>query len=95
MLPDIACFINIFSTDPITKTVFKRVAGTSSAWLWYLWAHRIHPGSKKVLPNSFLCFSFNLNFQYIEPQPSFQILIIQFLNLVLFATVLWFSGKFQ
>lgn len=30
-----------------------------------LWVHKTYRVAEKVLPNSFLCFSFNLNFQYI------------------------------
>lgn len=38
---------------------------------------RIYPGSRKSASQQSLVLSFNLDFQYIQPQPSFQILIIK------------------
>lgn len=86
-MSDIACFINIFSTDLVTKNL-ERVDGASSPLPWYLWATEVHPGVQRKCIQGFLCFfplnsTFNI---YILPQPSIQILLI-LLN-SLFAVVL-------
>lgn len=58
-MSDIACFINIFSTDPVTKNL-ERVDGASSPLPWYLWAKEVHPGVQRKCIQGFLCF-FPLN----------------------------------
>lgn len=60
-MSDIACFINIFSTDPVTKILGK------GRWCQFSFAMvPVGQGSaEKVHPRFLVLFSFKFNFQYI------------------------------